>query len=237
MANDNVKKNLTEVVFILDRSGSMTGLEDDTIGGFNSILEKQRQTDNQVLISTILFDHEIKVVHDRVPIAEIQNMTRNDYETRGTTALLDAIGSAIKHIKTVHKYIRDEDRPNKTLFVITTDGMENASHKYSYTDIKKMIEERKELGWEFLFLGANIDAIETASRFGIDRSRAANYHSDHVGTHKAFDALGGAVLCFMSPDMFGNGSLFDNGDWKKDLELDFETRAKGEDDSDSDQSK
>ena len=189
---------LTEVVFILDRSGSMTGLEDDTIGGFNSMLDKQKGKDNRVLISTILFDHEIKVLHDRVPIEEVEHMTNKDYETRGTTALLDAIGTTIKHIKTIHKYAREEDRPAGTIVFITTDGYENASIKYSYADVRKLIEAQKEAGWEFVFLGANIDAIETAAQFGIDRNHAMNYHSDHIGTRKAFDAFGDAVMSFAS---------------------------------------
>ncbi len=231
MTNEKIKllkegtaKNLTEVVFILDKSGSMRGLEDDTIGGFNSMIDKQKEAGNDVLVSTVLFNQMMKVVHDRVPIAEVKSMTREDYVTEGCTALLDAIGSAIEHIKTIQKYARDGDRPDKTMFIITTDGMENSSTRYSFKAVKELVEKQKERNWEFLFLGANIDAIETAAQFGIDRSRAANYHSDHVGTHKAFDALGGAMLCFMSPDMFGNGSLFDSGDWKKDIEEDFKSR-------------
>ena len=213
---------LTEVVFILDRSGSMTGLEDDTIGGFNSMLDKQKGSDSRVLISTILFDHEIKVVHDRVPIAEIEHMTRKDYETRGTTALLDAVGETVNHIKKIHKYAREEDRPDKTMFIITTDGMENASHRYSYGSVKKLIEGQKELGWEFLFLGANIDAAETAGRFGIDRNRAVNYHSDYTGTRKAFDAFGGLMCCFAAAPMAG-ADAFDES-ILDDLKKDFESR-------------
>ena len=194
-------KPLTEVVFILDRSGSMNGLEDDTIGGFNSMLDKQKASDSLVLISTVLFDHLLEVIYDRVPIETIEHMTREDYYTRGRTALLDAIGETVKHIKTIHKYARDEDRPDKTLFIITTDGMENASTRYSYADVKKLVEDQKEAGWEFVFLGANIDAAETAGRFGISANRAMNYHSDHIGTRKAFDAFGGLMCCFAAAPM------------------------------------
>ena len=197
----NERKPLTEAVFILDRSGSMSGLEDDTIGGFNSMLDKQKASDSRVLISTVLFDDVLEVIHDRVPIEKIEHMTRADYETRGCTALLDAVGETIKHIKTIHKYARDEDRPDKTLFIITTDGMENASTRYSYADVKKLVEAQKESGWEFVFLGANIDAAETAGRFGISANRAMNYHSDHIGTRKAFDAFGGLMCCFAAAPM------------------------------------
>ncbi|MBR1580903.1 MAG: VWA domain-containing protein [Selenomonadaceae bacterium] len=223
----NERKPLTEVVFILDRSGSMNGLEDDTIGGFNSMLDKQKASNSRVLISTVLFDHLLEVIYDRVPIETIKHMTREDYYTRGRTALLDAIGETVKHIKTIHKYARDEDRPDKTLFIITTDGRENASTRYNYADVKKLVEDQKEAGWEFLFLGANIDAIKTAGRFGIDASRAANYHSDHIGTRKAFDTFGEAMMCFAaapSGDLMKN--FFDDGDWKKDIERDFMSRSK-----------
>ena len=177
-----MKKNLTEIVFILDRSGSMSGLEADTIGGFNSMIEKQRKADGEALVSTVLFDNMSEVIHDRVDIRDIKSMTDRDYTARGCTALLDAIGGAIHHIGNVHKYARKEDVPEHTLFVITTDGMENASRRYDSEKIKKMIERQKEkYGWEFLFLGANIDAVETAKHFGIGADRAVNYHSDHNG--------------------------------------------------------
>ena len=154
-----MKKNLTELVFILDRSGSMAGLESDTIGGFNAMIEKQKKEPGNALVSTVLFDHERKVIHDRQDIQQVEPMTDRDYYVGGCTALLDAVGCAIHHIGNVHKYAREEDRPEKTLFVITTDGMENASRQYSYDKLKKLIRRQKEkYGWEFIFLGANIDA-------------------------------------------------------------------------------
>lgn len=189
-----MKKNLTELVMILDRSGSMSGLKSDTIGGYNGLLKKQRETEGEVLVSTVLFDHSIEVLHDRVPLDEVAEITEKDYYVRGCTALLDAVGGAIHHIGNVHKYAREEDRPEKTIFVITTDGMENASHQYSYGRVKQMVERHKEkYGWEFLFLGANIDAITTAGRFGISADHAANYHSDHEGLVLKYEVLTDAV--------------------------------------------
>ena len=178
-----MKKGLTEVVFVLDRSGSMGGLEEDTIGGFNSMLKKQREEEGEALISTILFDHETQVLHDRVPVEKVEPMTKEQYFVRGSTALLDALGGAIHHIGTVHKYAREEDRPEKTIFIITTDGMENASRRYTAEKVKEMVKKEKEnYGWEFLFLGANIDAVKTAGRFGIGADRAYNYCCDKKGT-------------------------------------------------------
>lgn len=188
-----MKKNLTEIVFILDRSGSMAGLEKDTIGGFNSLIAKQRREAGEALISTVLFDNYSEVIHDRVPVDRIREMTQEDYFVRGCTALLDAVGGAVHHISNVHKYIREEDRPEKTLFVITTDGMENASRKYSYEKVRQMIEEKKKLDWEFLFLGANIDAAREAARFGIDEDCAADYVCDEAGTQLNFEAINDAV--------------------------------------------
>lgn len=187
-------KNLTEIVFILDRSGSMAGLEDDTIGGFNAMIEKQKNEEGDAYVSTILFDNYIEVIHDRVDIRKVRPMTRRDYYVRGCTALLDAVGRTIRHIGNVHKYAREEDRPEKTLFVITTDGMENASREYSYERVRRMIEHEKEkYGWEFIFLGANIDAAREAARFGITEDRAVNYHADSVGTAVIYEAVSEAV--------------------------------------------
>lgn len=189
-----MRKGLTEVIFILDRSGSMRGLEDDTIGGFNSMIEKQSKEDGEAFISTVLFDDSSEVLYDRVPVGKVEPMNDKQYYVRGCTALLDAIGGAIHHISNVHKYARDEDRPEKTLMIITTDGMENASHQYTYDKVKKMVEQVKEKdGWEFLFLGANIDAIEVAGRFGIDEDRALNYECDSAGTKLNFSVLSNAV--------------------------------------------
>lgn len=178
-----MRKGLTEVVFILDRSGSMSGLEADTIGGFNSMISKQKKEDGEAVISTVLFDDQQEVVYDRQPVKMVEPMTDRQYYVRGCTALLDAIGGAIHHIGNVHKYAREEDRPEKTMFIITTDGMENASRFYTYDRVKYMVERQKEkYGWEFLFLGANIDAISVAARFGINADRAINYECDQVGT-------------------------------------------------------
>ena len=189
-----MRKGLTEVVFILDRSGSMSGLEADTIGGFNSMIEKQRREEGEAYISTVLFDDRTEVLYDRVPVNKVEPMTDRQYYVRGCTALLDAVGGAIRHIATVHKYAREEDRPEKTLFIITTDGMENASRIYDYSKVRQMVEEEKEkYGWEFLFLGANIDAIEVAGRFGIGAGRAINYECDKTGTALNFRVLADTV--------------------------------------------
>lgn len=174
-----MQKNLTELVFILDRSGSMQGLETDTIGGFNSMLEKQKKEPGEAFVSTVLFDDRVEVLHDRVKADRVRPITGVEYYVRGCTALLDAVGGAIHHIGNIHKYARPEDVPAHTLFVITTDGMENASHRYSARKVREMIRRQKEkYGWEFLFLGANIDAVETAGHLGIDADRAVNYHCD-----------------------------------------------------------
>ena len=216
-----MKKNLTEIVFILDRSGSMAGLVDDTIGGFNAMIEKQRKEAGEALVSTVLFDHETEVIHDRVDIRRIEPITRKEYYVRGSTALLDAVGGAIHHIGNVHKYAREEDRPEKTLFVITTDGMENASHKYSYARLKAMIERQKEKhGWEFLFLGANIDAAREAARFGIGADCAANYHADSEGTNVIYETVSEAITqvrCCAAPL---------SADWKQRVDEDYKRRGK-----------
>ena len=185
-----MKKNLTELVFILDRSGSMSGLEADTIGGFNGMIEKQKKEAGEALVSTVLFNHDSKVIHDRVEIRKIEPMTDKEYCVYGNTALIDALGDAIHHIGNVHKYARREDVPEHTIFVITTDGMENASRRYSSDEVKAMVERQKiKYGWEFLFLGANIDAIDVAGRFGINADRAVNYECDGAGTRKNFACL------------------------------------------------
>jgi len=216
-----MKKNLTEIVFILDRSGSMSGLEADTVGGFNAMIAKQKKEPGEALISTVLFDDESVVVHDRVPVQNIAPMTERDYYVRGRTALLDAIGGAIRHIGNVHKYAREEDVPAHTLFVITTDGMENASRLYDSARVKQMIEhEKSKYGWEFLFLGANIDAVETAKHFGISEDRAVNYHSDSVGTRLNYEVVSCAITSMRS------GAPM-SADWKAPIEADYKTR-KGE---------
>ena len=193
----NKSNNITELVFILDRSGSMAGLEDDTIGGFNAMLEKQKKEDGLCWVSTVLFSNESRVVHDRVRLEEVRPMTRDDYMVGGCTALIDAIGDAIHHVGSIHKYARAEDVPAHTVFVITTDGMENASRKYSAGEVRRMIERKKEeAGWEFLFIGANIDAVETAGRFGIAPERAVNYRADKRGTRVLYDCVSGVVGAF-----------------------------------------
>ena len=215
-----MRKNLTEIVFILDRSGSMSGLEADTIGGFNSMIEKQKKAEGEALISTVLFDNASEVIHDRVSVQNIKPMTDEDYTVRGCTALLDAIGGAIHHIGNVHKYARAEDVPEHTMFVITTDGMENASHRYDSDKVKKMIERQKgKYGWEFLFLGANIDAVETARHFGISEDRAVNYHSDSEGTQLNYEVVSEAICAVRCSAPLG-------ADWKKRIVEDYEKRGK-----------
>ena len=215
-----MKKDLTEIVFILDRSGSMAGLEEDTIGGFNAMIEKQKKEVGEVLVSTVLFDHEQDVIHDRVDIRKMEPLSRSTYYVRGCTALLDAVGSAIHHIGNVHKYAREEDRPEKTLFVITTDGIENASRKYSFDRLKAMIARQKEkYGWEFLFLGANIDAAKEAARFGIDADRAANYHADRQGTAVIYEAVSEAVCSVRASRPMSKA-------WKRSIDEDYKNRGK-----------
>ena len=189
-----MKKGLTELVFIIDRSGSMSGLETDTIGGFNGLLEKQKREEGEAYVSVVLFDDRMDVLYDRVDIRKVEPMNDTQYYVRGCTALLDAVGSAIHHIGNIHKYAREEDVPEKTLFIITTDGMENASRAYSYDKVRSMIERQKEkYHWEFLFLGANIDAVKVAGRFGIKASRAARYEHDEAGTRLNYDVMSKAV--------------------------------------------
>ncbi len=213
-----MKKNLTELVFILDRSGSMAGLEGDTIGGFNSLIEKQKREDGACLVSTVLFDNVSEVLHDRVPLEKIAPMTARDYTVRGCTALMDAMGGAIHHIGNIHKYARVEDVPEHTLFVITTDGMENASRKYSAEKVKQMVQRQKEkYGWEFLFLGANIDAVETARHFGISEDRAVSYHSDREGTQLNYQVISDAVCDVRAARPLAK-------EWKQQIEEDFQKR-------------
>jgi uncharacterized protein YegL len=215
-----MKKQLTEIVFILDRSGSMSGLEGDTIGGYNAMVEKQKDAPGQALISTVLFDDNVEVLHDRLDIKGLAPITDKEYYVRGTTALLDAVGGAIHHIGNIHKYARDEDRPENTVIVITTDGMENASRQYSYDRVKMMIERQKaKHGWEFIFLGANIDAVEVAGRFGIGPDRASNYHADGQGTNLNYSVVGEAVYSLRR----GNGI---NNDWKDPIDKDYKGRKK-----------
>ena len=209
---------MLELVFILDRSGSMSGLEQDTIGGFNSMIEKQKKDKGEVLVSTVLFDNYSEVIHDRILIKEVPNMSEKEYYVRGCTALLDAVGGAINHIGKIHKYARKEDVPEKTLFVITTDGMENASKHYTYKQIKKLIEKQQEkYGWEFLFLGANIDAAKEAGRFGIHKDFSVNYHSDSVGTALNYEVLNETIFCLRE-------GLGLSKTWKKRIDNDFKTR-------------
>ena len=188
--------NITEMVFILDRSGSMSGLESDTIGGFNATIEKQKKLDGKAFVTTVLFDNVSETIHDRVPLENIRSMTTNEYYVRGCTALLDAVGSTIKHIEMIHKYARPEDVPEHTVFVITTDGYENASSKYTSNAVKKMVKEKNDkCGWEFIFLGANIDAVETAAGLGIKAERAATYSASGAGVASTYAAMDEAMCC------------------------------------------
>ncbi len=211
---------MTELVFILDRSGSMSGLESDTIGGFNSMIAKQKRQSGEALVSTVLFDNESVIIHDRLPLEKVPPMTEKEYFTRGCTALLDAVGGAIRHIGNIHKYARKEDVPEKTMFIITTDGYENASRRYDYDTVRRMIEHEKEkYGWEFLFLGANIDAAKEAARFGIDADRAANYKCDKAGTELNYEVMSEAICCVRAAQPLGAG-------WKRRIDEDVKKRGK-----------
>lgn len=213
-----MQNNITELVFILDRSGSMSGLESDTIGGFNSLIEKQKKQDDECFVTTVLFDNELETIHDRAELSQIKPMTEDDYTVRGCTALIDAIGSTIEHIGRIHKYARAEDVPVHTMFVIMTDGMENASRKYSSRKVKKMIERRKEAdSWEFLFIGANIDAVETAADFGIGRERAVNYHADRKGTSVVYETVAKAVGAVRASKPLAES-------WSRDIDEDYKSR-------------
>lgn len=219
MTTNNTNR-ITELVFILDRSGSMAGLVSDTIGGFNAMIEKQKQTEGTVLVSTVLFDHESIVLHDRVPLSEVRPMTDADYSPRGSTALFDAVGEAIHHIGNIHKYARREDVPAKTLFVITTDGMENASHRYTREKVREMIRRQTDrYDWEFLFLGANIDAAETAESIGIHKDRAVDFVADACGTQKNYAAVSEAVTQLRACAPLGNA-------WRQEIDRDYKKRGK-----------
>ena len=223
-----MKKGLTELVMILDRSGSMGGLESDTIGGFNGMIEKQRKEEGDALVSVVLFDDVSEVVYDRVPIAKVEPMTDKQYYVRGCTALLDAVGGASHHIGNVHKYAREEDVPEKTIFIITTDGMENASRQYTYEKVRAMIERQKEkYNWEFLFLGANIDAVREAGRFGIQASRAVKYEHDGAGTRKNFCVLSNIVGRARGADSAAQmRTMFDEEDVLAEIRVDYQKRHK-----------
>lgn len=215
-----MKNNVTELVFILDRSGSMAGLERDTIGGFNSMIEKQKKQEGGCYVSTVLFDNECEVLHDRVKLEDVPLMTERDYTVRGATALIDAIGGAIHHIGNIHKKTHNEFVPDHTMFIITTDGQENASHRYTSDRVKKMIErQKKKYGWEFLFIGANIDAVETAARYGISKDRAVNYNADGEGTHILYESVSKAVC-----NVRASAPLDEN--WSEAIDSDYKKRSK-----------
>lgn len=215
-----MKNNVTELVFILDKSGSMSGLEKDTIGGFNSMLKKQLKQEGECYVSTVLFDNTSEVLHDRVKLQDVPLMTESDYEVGGGTALIDALGDAIHHIANIHKYARKEDVPAHTMFIITTDGQENASHRYSSDKVKKLIEKQKEsFGWEFLFIGANIDAVETAANYGIAPDRAVNYCADGVGTGVLFSSVSEVVRGLRKNEKI-------KADWSEKIEADYARRNK-----------
>lgn len=213
-----MKKDLTELVFVVDRSGSMSGLESDTIGGFNATLKAHQEADGQAVVSTVLFDHETKVLHDRIPIENVSPITEKDYKVRGCTALLDAVGGAIRHISNIHKYLPEEYKPEHTIFVITTDGLENASTKYTYKQVKHLITEKEEAGWDFLFLGANIDAAAEASKIGIPIARAATFIADKIGSKTMYGAV-----CAETINMRTGCSQRDDS-WKGSIEQDTATR-------------
>ena len=216
-----MKKNLTELVFILDRSGSMGGLEQDTIGGFNAMLTRQKEQEGEANVTTILFDHEVQLLHDRFPLKAVAPLTEKDYYVRGCTALLDAIGYGMEKMVNIQRHLPEDERAEKVIFVITTDGLENASKRFGYEKIRRMIERKKEqYGWEFLFLGANIDAVETARHFGIGADRAVNYHSDSAGTQLNYEVLSEAISAVRCSAPLG-------ADWKRRIDEDYEKRGKG----------
>jgi uncharacterized protein YegL len=218
--DNNTKNNITELVFILDKSGSMSGLENDTIGGYNSLLEKQKKEPGDAVVTTVLFDNNYKLLHDRLSIRDIAPITGRDYFVGGTTALLDAIGRTIHYIGNIQKNICTEKRADRVMFVIITDGMENSSREYNYEKVKFMIERQKtEYNWEFIFLGANIDAVATAAKFGISEDRSANYHADGDGTKLNYD-----TVCFAVSEIRASRPL--DRSWKKNIDEDFKKRNK-----------
>ena len=219
-----MKKDLTELVFVLDMSGSMNALTEDTIGGFNSLIKEQRENPGEALVSTVLFNTTSRVIHDRVPIAEVRDMTTADYRASGGTALLDALGRAIHHISNVHRYIREEDVPEKTVVVVTTDGMENSSREYTFKKVKEMVDYKKEKGWEFIFLGANIDSYDTGASLGFEKDCISNYMPDREGTSRAFSAVNSAVsYCRFPRDMEPRKRRMDPS-WKEEVSRDYEER-------------
>jgi uncharacterized protein YegL len=214
----HMKKDLVELVFILDRSGSMSGLEKETIAGFNRMIQQQKEVQGEALVSTVLFDDRFEVLHNRVSIQKIEQMTSKDYYVRGSTALLDAIGRSILKIRNVHKTLEEENKPEKTLFFITTDGMENASVEFNYERVNEYIQLQKEkYGWEFIFIGANIDAIGTAKKFGIDADRAVNYRADKRGTNLNYKVMNETIT-----ELRVNKSI--RADWKEDIDTNFKER-------------
>ena len=214
-----MKTGLTELVFVVDRSGSMDGLESDTIGGFNATLEAHRKEEGEALVTTVLFDNEVEVLHDRLPIAEVAPITEKEYWVRGCTALLDAVGGAVNHISRVHGYLPEEMRPEHTIVVITTDGMENASREYNYDQVKKLISKKEAEGWNFLFLGANIDAVAEAGRIGIAPDFAATYLADEEGTEVMHRANCAATVAMRA------GAPMAAGSWKREIEEDLARRG------------
>lgn len=221
-----MKKGLTEIVFILDRSGSMAGLEADTIGGYNSMLAKQKKEKGEAIISTVLFDDRTEILHDRKNIQNVERITDEEYYVRGCTALLDAVGGAIHHISRIQKEMPEEERPEKTLFIITTDGLENASRWYSYEKVKRMVEKKKKRNhWEFVFLGANIDAVEVAGRFGVAANRAVRYECDSVGTALNFTIMSKMVSCARASSSAEDmEEAFDNDDMLAPIQADYKKR-------------
>lgn len=223
-----MENNLTELVFILDRSGSMRGLEDDTIGGFNGMIAKQKAESEDVNVTTVLFDDKVDIIHDRFPISIVQPLTEKDYYVRGCTALLDAVGESVRKIENVQEHLPEGHKADKVIFVITTDGHENSSRRYSYSQIKRMIEAKKEIGWEFLFLGANIDAVGEAERLGISRNRAVTYENDSKGVELNFDSIGLAVRSAVTRKrMTPNEALFDD-DWAEEIKEYHKSKSSGE---------